>query len=289
MSATNFEFDRLVRDFGFDVSSCVVNNDAVNPSLENDQPEVSAFSDVLQSKIAKAVESSWWYRVRNEIIVRNLRRWDFVDTLWDIGAGTGAVAAALIAAGIQAIAVEPSIGGAAIATQHGVVSIQGTLQGLNLPDECLAGVGAFDVLEHVTNRQDFLNEVLRVLLPGGHFIATVPALQLLWSHADVEAGHYLRYSRRTLRKELETHGFEVLSLGYFFALTVPPLLFIRALPYRLGLRVHDSNNSALRASGGILGKIVGRIEIAWAGHVPFGSSLIAVARKPSKSNELWGK
>ena len=127
MSAKNFEFDRLVRDFGFDVSSCVVNNDAVNPSLENDQPEVSAFSDVLQSKIAKAVEASWWYRVRNEIIVRNLRRWDFVDTLRDIGAGTGAVAAALIAAGIEAIAVESSIGGAAIATQHGVVSIQGTL------------------------------------------------------------------------------------------------------------------------------------------------------------------
>jgi SAM-dependent methyltransferase len=289
MSPTNLEFDRLIRDFGFDVRSRSVNNDAVIRAQDNDQPEVSAFSDVAQSKIAKAVESSWWYRVRNEIIVRNLRRWDFADTLWDVGAGTGAVTAALVAAGIPAIAVEPSIGGAAIATQHGVVSIQGTLQGLNLPDECLAGVGAFDVLEHVTNRQDFLREVLRVLVPGGHFIATVPALQLLWSHADVEAGHYLRYSRGTLRKELEMHGFDVLSLGYFFALTVPPLLFIRALPYRLGLRVHDSNNSALRASGGILGKIVGRIEIAWAGYVPFGSSLLTVARKPSGLNELGAK
>ena len=140
------------------------------------------------------------------------------------------------------------------------------------------------MLEHVTNRQDFLQETERVLVPGGHFIVTVPALQLLWSHADLEAGHYLRYSRRTLRKELGMYGFEVLSLGYFFALTVPPLLLIRALPYRLGLRVSDSNNSALRASGGILGKLAGRIEIAWAGHVPFGSSLLAVARKPSRSN-----
>ncbi len=145
----------------------------------------------------------------------------------------------------------------------------------------IAGIGAFDVLEHATNRQEFLQEIVRVLLPGGLFIVTVPALQLLWSHADVEARHYLRYSRRTLRNELEMYGFEVLSVGYFFALIVPPLLLIRALPYRLGLRTLDSNNSTLRASGGILGKIAGRIEVAWAGHVPFGSSLLAVARKPT--------
>mgnify|MGYP000418334105 FL=1 len=140
------------------------------------------------------------------------------------------------------------------------------------------------MLEHVTNRQGFLQEILRVLAPGGYFIVTVPALNLLWSHADVEAGHYLRYSRRTLRDELEIRGLEVLSLGYFFALIVPPLFLIRALPYRLGLQFRNSNNSALRANGGILGKIAGHIEDAWAGHVPFGSSLLAVARKPSQSN-----
>jgi hypothetical protein len=76
----------------------------------------------------------------------------------------------------------------------------------------------------------------------------------------------------------------VLSLGYFFALIVPPVLLIRALPYCLGLRVSDTNNSALRASGGILGKLARRIEVAWAGRVPFGSSLLVVAQKPSQLN-----
>lgn len=176
-----------------------------------------------------------------------------------------------------------------IAVQRGVVSVQGTLQSLNLPSSCLAGVGAFDVLEHVTNRHDFLREIVRVLVPGGHSIVTVPALQLLWSHADIDARHYVRYSRRTLRDELEMCGLEVLSLGYLFVLIVPPLLLIRALPYRLGLCARDSSNSALRASGGILGKIAGRIEVAWASHVPFGSSLLAVARKPSQSNWIMAK
>lgn len=284
MSWTNLEFDRLRREFGYDICSHTVHNDAVLRVQGLELPEVSAFSDAVQGKILKATESSWWYRVRSEIIIKKLKMRGFSGTLWDIGSGTGVVTAALAAAGIPAIAIEPSTGGAAIATQHGVASIQGTLQSLNLPDGCLAGVGAFDVLEHVTNRQGFLQEILRVLAPGGYFIVTVPALNLLWSHADVEAGHYLRYSRRTLRDELEIRGLEVLSLGYFFALIVPPLFLIRALPYRLGLQFRNSNNSALRANGGILGKIAGHIEDAWAGHVPFGSSLLAVARKPSQSN-----
>lgn len=284
MSQTDLEFDRLHREFGFDVRSHAVPNDAVIRAEDPHLLEVSTFSDMAQAEIAKAVESSWWYRVRNEIIIKKLKRSGFSGTLWDVGSGTGVVTAALVEAGIPAIAIEPSIGGATIATQRGVVSVQGTLQSLNLPDSCLAGVGAFDVLEHVTNRQDFLQEIVRVLVPGGNFIVTVPALQLLWSHADIEARHYLRYSRHTLRKELEMCGFEVRSLGYFFALIVPPLLLIRALPYRLGLRVSDSNNSSLRASGGILGKLAGRIEVAWAGHILFGSSMLAVARKPSQPN-----
>lgn len=289
MSNTDLEFDRLHREFGYDVRSHSVRNDAVLRAQGPHLLEGTAFSDVVQDEIAKAIESSWWYRVRNEVIIKKLERIGFSGTLWDVGSGTGVVTAALVEAGIPAIAIEPSTGGAAIAAQRGVVSVQGTLQSLNLPCSCLAGVGAFDVLEHVTNRQDFLQEIARVLVPGGHFIITVPALRLLWSHADIGARHYLRYSRSILRDELEMCGFEVLSLGYFFALIVPPLLLIRALPYRLGFCVRDSRNSTLRASGGILGKLAGCIEVAWASHVPFGSSLLAVARKPSQSNSIMEK
>jgi len=284
MTYADLEFDRLRRDFGYDIHSCLVCNDVGHQEQDTHLLEASAFSDAAQGEIAKAIESSWWYRVRNRVIVKKLKRSGFTGTLWDVGSGTGVVTAALVEDGIPAIAIEPSVGGATIAIQRGVVAVHGTLKSLNLPDSCLVGVGAFDVLEHVTNRQDFLQEIVRVLVPGGLFIVTVPALRLLWSYTDVEARHHLRYSRRSLRNELETCGFEVQSSGYFFALIVPPLLLIRALPYRLGLRVRDSNNSTLRASGGTLGKLAGRIEVAWAGHILFGSSLLAVVRKPSQSN-----
>ncbi|MEO5974511.1 MAG: class I SAM-dependent methyltransferase [Ilumatobacteraceae bacterium] len=282
MLQADIEFERLNREFGYKANEHLELGDGVFRTRKPHLSELSAFSDSVQGEIATAAESSWWYRVRNEMIVKTLKGRRFSGTLWDVGSGTGVVTAALVGAGIPAIAVEPSMGGTTIATQRGVISIQGTLQSLKLPDSCLDGIGAFDVLEHITNRQDFLQEITRVLLPGGHFIVTVPALRLLWSQADVDAKHYLRYSRRILRNELEMCGFEVLSVGYFFALIVPPLLLIRALPYRLGLRIPHSKNSALRASGGILGKLAGRIEVVWGGHAPFGSSLLAVARKTSQ-------
>jgi len=168
-----------------------------------------------------------------------------------------------------------------LATARRLSSIHGTLEGLKLPDSCIAEIGSFDVLEHIEDRNRFLEEIYRVLRPRGRFILTVPALSLLWSQADIDAGHFLRYSRRTLRKELELHGFEVELMGYFFALTVPLLLLVRAIPFRLHLRSCVSDDSTLRANGGLIGKLAGSIEIALDGRFPFGSSLLAVARKPA--------
>jgi len=163
-------------------------------------------------------------------------------------------------------------------------SIHGTLEGLKLPDSCITEIGSFDVLEHIEDRNRFLAEIYRVLRPGGRFILTVPALSLLWSQADIDAGHFLRYSRRALRKELEVHGFQVNSIGYFFGLTVLPLLLIRAIPFRLRMRSCVSDNSTLRANGRMIGRFVQSIEVAIVGRVPFGSSLLAVARKATQVN-----
>ena len=167
MSNAETEFDRLHREFGYDVNSHLERRDAVLWAQQHYEATVNAFDDAVQGEIAKAAESSWWYRVRNEVIVKTLKGSAFSGTLWDVGSGTGVVTAALVEAGIPAIAVEPSMGGATIAAQRGIVSIQGTLQSLNLPDSCLAGIGAFDVLEHATNRQEFMKETVRVLRPGG--------------------------------------------------------------------------------------------------------------------------
>jgi hypothetical protein len=110
-------------------------------------------------------------------------------------------------------------------------------------------------------------------------VLTLPALSSLWSQSDVEAGHYLRYSKRSIRRELEAHGFDIIRSGYFFALTVPPLFLLRALPYRLGMRKAIATEATLGATGGRLGKLLAAIEKFLAFRTPFGSSLLVIARK----------
>jgi hypothetical protein len=78
---------------------------------------------------------------------------------------------------------------------------------------------------------------------------------------------------------LASAGFEVVQLGYFFALPVLPLYFIRAIPYMLGKRSLVSDSQLLQQDPGLLARLLTRVELAIAGRTPVGSSLLAVAEK----------
>ena len=56
-----------------------------------------------------------------------------------------------------------------------------------------------DVLEHIQNDKDILNNLYLHLKPGGKIIIFVPACQFLYSVFDSQIGHYRRYSLSTLR------------------------------------------------------------------------------------------
>jgi len=249
---------------------------------ESDHSVTSAYSSDAWRHIDDLAVTSWWYSTRNDILWQKTKALLHGSALWDIGGGSGIVAQFLMAREVDVVLVEPSAGGAKIARDRGVPSLCATLEQLRLPDACLPAVGMFDVLEHLENREQALNELQRVLMPSGHLLLTVPALQSLWSGSDVTAGHYVRYNRRSLRTELERHDFEIQQIGYFFALTVLPLFAMRAIPYRLGFRKPITDDETLGASGGVVGRFAARLERTLAMRTPIGSSLLVVARKRAK-------
>lgn len=61
-----------------------------------------------------------------------------------------------------------------------------------------------NVLEHIVNPSPILNEVHRVLAPGGSFVVGVPGI-LGW-HSDSD--HKVFYGEETLRGCVEKHGFK---------------------------------------------------------------------------------
>jgi len=86
----------------------------------------------------------------------------------------------------------------------------------------------FDVLEHLSDEQKFLDAVCFHLAPKGRLIVNVPAGQWAFSAYDVAAGHQRRYSTNTLTEAAKRNGLQVEDWTYW-GLSLVPTLAIRKL------------------------------------------------------------
>ena len=274
----NSELARLTTNFGWanDTEPLGVTHAYLNPYWTGSS---TTFSDSQSSGLDSAASSSWWFETRNLLIYKYVKASQNQGCLWDIGSGPGVVSGYLEQQGIPCVAVEPNRGGVLASAKRGLLSIESDLVSLHLPDASVGRIGLFDVLEHVEHRGDLLREIWRVLSTDGDLILTVPALNWLWSAADEQAGHVIRYSQRSIRKELAKNGFKIQRSQYFFASLVLPLLLLRALPYRLGIRQPVSDETLLDSNGGWPGKLVQYFEVRLSRFFSLGTSLIVVARK----------
>ena len=241
----------------------------------------TAYSDELMKMLDVGATSSWWYETRNQVIWHVMRRYPISGALWDIGSGLGEVSSYLTSVGAKCVAVEPNRLGAQVSSEKGVLSIQGDLHALELPVSSIEAVGLFDVLEHLDNADKVLSEIYRVLGSEGKLFITVPATKWLWSASDDLAGHHLRYTRKKIRQQLKNAGFEVLSIRYFFFSLVLPILILRAVPYRLGVRSLIDDTKLVQKKSGWMSRLITKVEVALCGKIPIGTSLVIVATKKS--------
>ena len=100
--------------------------------------------------------------------------------------------------------------------------------------------GSFDtvvcseVIEHIEADGAAIEEIARVLKPGGTLLLTVPLHSYYWSVDDKEVGHQRRYDPKGLRQKLEAAGLRVqkaASIGSPFEriATIAALLAFRSM------------------------------------------------------------
>lgn len=65
-----------------------------------------------------------------------------------------------------------------------------------------------DVLEHILESNKEIELIEKRLKPGGHLIILVPAYNFLYSEFDKSIGHFRRYNKKILRKEVDNRLFE---------------------------------------------------------------------------------
>jgi len=179
-------------------------------------------------------DESFWFQNRNEMIGSLVDRFPPPGWILDIGGGNGAVSQYLAKQGRDTVLLEPSVAGALNARKRGLDTIicasLGTIQ---LESASVPAVGLFDVLEHIEDDAEFLKQINNVLAPNGILYLTVPAFPVLWSGADVGAGHFRRYTVSSLHSLLEEQGLCPVYERYFFSYLFLPLLATKAIPYKL--------------------------------------------------------
>lgn len=94
-----------------------------------------------------------------------------------------------------------------------------------------AGAFALDVLEHVSEEEEFIRALLGLIRPSGFICINVPALQSLYSEYDRQAGHLRRYVIDDFRRLEKRIGFRIIRWSYW-GLPLLPLLFIRKVVAR---------------------------------------------------------
>lgn len=249
-----------------------------------------SYPDEAHERCDAISEASFWYSHRNRVIAAAVRRFPPADGLIaDIGGGNGYVAMALQNAGFQSVVIEPSESAAHNAVRRGVAHvICGSAESAGLKPSSVGAVGLFDVLEHVRDDEAFLRFVRTRLKEAGRLYATVPAFQWLWSNADVESGHFRRYTRQDLVGLARRAGFEVEYCTCFFWCLPPAAWLLRVAPSKRAAP-RKRSSAVVKAEHGVAwprlaalirGTLAPELQlIQRARTIPFGTSCLLIARR----------
>ena len=210
--------------------------------------------------------------------------------LLDAGCGTGANVDLLQRFG-RAFGFDLSEAGVRLARKAGRTRLaRATVTAAPFPSGAFDVVTSFDVLYSLRDDDEraALREMYRLLRPGGYAVINVAAMEILRGDHSVLGREVRRYSRDVLRNHVTDAGFMVVRLTYAFATLFVPLALLRAWQRRRGLVGEDdrrAQNEISVPAAPVNALLAGalRLEAAWLRRfdVPFGSSLLCVARKPT--------
>ena len=203
----------------------------------------------------------------------------------EVGAGGGAVCIALAQDNFSIFAIEPHLNGAMTIAKSGVPVLAGFLHDADFPDRSVPNYGTFDVLEHLPEPDEMLQEMFRTLDNDGRLYLTVPVGQWLWGSLDETLGHQQRFSKKGMRKLLELNGFVPEHEEFLFLSLVPLAWLTRTLPYRLrrrqstveGISEQLSPNKTVNSITAFILNI--EAKISRLVRLPYGLTLLVVARK----------
>jgi SAM-dependent methyltransferase len=231
-------------------------------------------------------ERMWWYRGLHRQMAAALRTilaTSPAGPVLDAGCGTGGLLAALkpLLNGRQSLGVEINPDAARRAAEKSGAEISvGSVNALPMADGSVAAILSADVLCHARVEPAVaLQEVRRVLTPGGHAVFNLPAYDWLRSAHDARVHNARRFTAGQFAGLLKQAGLQPVRTTYWNSFLLP-VMIARRLVER-----GDTAKSDVMEYPAFLNALFGAILslerglIALGLRLPAGGSLLVVARK----------
>jgi len=233
----------------------------------------------------KGLEDSYWWFVGRRIILERFlslfvkRRHVAVD----FGCGSGRNLELLSGYSDHVMGLDRSPAALELAAARGFPVAYADGRGLPLADSSADFLSAFDVIEHLDDDMQALEEFHRVLQRDGLLLITVPAYRFLWSEHDEALMHRRRYVASELHIKLTRSGFRVIKRSYAVFFLFFPIVF-----YRLFRGVFPKDAFAPQASHVLLPSFINNFLVfllraeAWligSLNLPWGTSIVVLAQK----------
>ena len=183
--------------------------------------------NITFSRQIKNQEKHWWFQARKKIIEQiisdiNLKK---KINILDFGAGSGVNLDMLRKHGLVDIHEQNKYARTAIKKKQ--IEIKNLYSTLKIKKNFYDLILMADVIEHVKQPKQLLKNLKKFLKKDGRILVTVPAYQFLFSKKDKVLGHYRRYDKKRLKKELK--GFKIENISYFNTFLCIPIVIMTLL------------------------------------------------------------
>ncbi len=136
-----------------------------------------------------------------------------LNRILDVGCGAGSFLKVAKERGWEVVGTEYSPAAVVLCKQKGIQMFQGPLSAAKAADASFDVITSFEVIEHIHSPHEDLDEIVRMLRPGGLHYCTTPnfnALARYWLRGDYNVigypEHLSYYTPDTLNKAMEMHG-----------------------------------------------------------------------------------
>jgi SAM-dependent methyltransferase len=163
-------------------------------------------------------ESHWWFRAREDLIIKFLRRkqppggW---GPILDVGCGDGLFFRELAQFGdVEGIELSADVISPMNPFRERIHI--GPFDETFQPGKKYSLILMLDVLEHLAEPVEALRNAISLLQPNGSLLITVPAFRALWTSHDELNHHFTRYTKASFNQVAEKAGFKTTESRYLF-------------------------------------------------------------------------